>query len=83
MNKKTLHRTERLTQQGESDPENEDQDTTEQWQQKVTGDHDSEHKQSGVLPFEVFDCSLVFSGPHRTSKDQSHHRTSQNQAEGI
>lgn len=73
----------RLTQQGESDSKNEDHDATKQRQQKVTGDHDDEHEQSGVLPFEVLDDGLVFPGPHRSSKDQSHHSTSKNHGERI
>lgn len=72
-----------LTEQRKRDPKDEDHDTTTQRQQKVTRDHDSNDKQSGVLPFEVLDCGLVLSGPHRTSKHQTHHSSSQKHAKWV
>lgn len=72
-----------LTEQWESNPKDEDHDTTKERQQEITCDHDTDNKQSWILPFETFDGGLVFSSPHRPCKDQSHHSSSQKHAEGI
>ena len=72
-----------LTQQRECDSKDEDQDAAEQGQHKVTGGHHSQHKQSGVLLFEVFDHGLVLSGPHRATKHKSHHRSTEKHAQWV
>lgn len=73
----------RLTKQWECDSEDEDHDTPTQWQQKVTGDHDSNNKQSGILLFEILDDGLVLSCPHWTHEDQSHHGSPQKHAKWV
>lgn len=70
-------------QQGERDSEDEDQDAAEQREHKVAGDHDCQHKQSGVLPFEVLDDGLVLSGPNGPGEDQSHHRSAKKHAQWV
>lgn len=61
---KLIWNTLKLTQQRERDSKDEDHDTTTQRQHKVTGDHDPNDKQSGILPFKILDGGLVLSCPH-------------------
>lgn len=72
-----------LTQQREGDSEDEDHDPAAQGQHDVAGDHDSDHEQAGVLPFEVLDGGLVLSRPDRSREDEGHHGSSQKQAERV
>lgn len=53
-----------LTEQRECNPKDEDHDTATERQQEVTGDHDPDDEQGGVLPLEVLDHGLVLSCPH-------------------
>lgn len=73
----------RLTQQREGDAKDEDHDTAAQRQQEVTGDHDADNKESGVLPLEVLDGGLVLSGPHRAHEYQGHDSSSKKHAKWI
>lgn len=54
----------KLTQQRECDSKDEDHDTATQRQHKVTGDHDPNDEQSGVLLLKIPDGGLVLSCPH-------------------
>lgn len=72
-----------LTEQRKGDSKDEDHDSTTEWKQKVAGDHDTNDKQSGVLPFEVLDSGLIFSCPDWSCKDQCHHSSTQEHAKWI